>query len=221
MESMPTDDDHFEKQLKMVVLGEPSTGKSCILSRFCHNEFSRQYYPTLGVDFILQRHEIRNGKNVTLVIWDIGGQALGSTMMENYLYAANIILIVFDITNAASFKKLSEWLDGIRKIYFETSPNIAIIANKCDMEHQRAVSVEKQVRFANEHGFTSHTVSARTGENVRLTIQKICAEKLGLKLTRVEQEAHQTVVQAEIIAPSQNQVYPTYQPTPSTICAIQ
>lgn len=34
------------------------------------------------------------------------------------------------------------------------------------MEHQRAVRLERQQKFASDHGFFPYVVSARTGENV-------------------------------------------------------
>lgn len=40
------------------------------------------------------------------------------------------------------------------------------LINSGDMEHQRAVSVEKQTRFACDNNMILHNVSARTGENV-------------------------------------------------------
>uniref|UniRef100_A0A0K8TF92 Ras-related protein Rab-28 n=1 Tax=Lygus hesperus TaxID=30085 RepID=A0A0K8TF92_LYGHE len=220
MEPTPTDDDYFERQIKLVLVGEQSSGKTCIVNRLCNSDFTRQYYPTYGVDFVHQRHEVRSGKTVSLIIWDVSGAALNSSLLPCYLHAAQIIFVVFDITNAASYSKAAEWLTAIKNIDTGTSPTIALIANKSDMEHQRCVTSEKQNKFANEHGLANHTVSARTGENLKITVQKACADRLGLKLSRVEQEAHQSVVRAEIIAPSQNQVYPTYQPTPSTICSI-
>nr|XP_014285310.1 ras-related protein Rab-28-like isoform X1 [Halyomorpha halys] len=189
--------------------------------RFCHNEYSRQYYPTFGTDFLLHRHQLRAGKEVTLVIWDLSGQVLTSPMLSYCLYGANVILVVYDITNAASFSKLQDWIAAVRSTQTDSQPNLAIIANKCDMEHQRAISVEKQVKFANDHGLPTHTVSARTGENVAMALQKVCAEVMGLKLTRLEQEASQVVVKAEILAPTQGQT-PTYQSTSSSsVCSIQ
>ncbi|BES97000.1 Hypothetical protein NTJ_09813 [Nesidiocoris tenuis] len=220
MDSLPSDEDYFEKQLKVVLVGEPSSGKSCIVTRLCQGEFTRQYYPTYGVDFVHQRHEVKAGRTVSLIIWDVSGEALSSTLLSCYLHSAQIIFVVFDITNAASYTKAGEWITAIKNIDAGTSPTIVLLANKSDMEHQRCVSVEKQSKFANEQGISVHTVSARTGENVKMAMQKACAERLGIKLSRVEQEAHQSVVRAEIIAPSQNQVYPTYQPTPSTICSM-
>lgn len=57
---------------------------------------------------------------------------------------------------------------------------MAIVGNKCDLEHQRAVRRDKSHRFAAENGLPYYDMSARTGESVEIcekrlknTIQKI------------------------------------------------
>ena len=68
----------------------------------------------------------------------------------------------------------------------------------------------------------TYAVSAKTGEGVSLCFQKVAAELLGIKLTKAEQEQHQKLVKAEIVA------YPQHIPsnTPqseikSTMCCVQ
>lgn len=40
-----------------------------------------------------------------------------------------------------------------------------------DLEYNRAVSLEKQMKFANDHGIqTALNISARTGENVKVVL---------------------------------------------------
>ncbi|CAD1473257.1 unnamed protein product, partial [Heterotrigona itama] len=41
---------------------------------------------------------------------------------------------------------------------------MAVVGNKCDMEHQRTVKRDRTHKFAADNGFPSHDVSARTGE---------------------------------------------------------
>ncbi|KAL1137905.1 hypothetical protein AAG570_009600 [Ranatra chinensis] len=202
--------------------------QTCILSRYCEGEFQRQYYPTYGVDFLRRRTNIQGDRYVTLIIWDVSGHAIKSSMLDKYLYGANIVLLVFDITNLSSFIHINDWMNAVRKFQITTPPVMAIIANKCkiilftgDMEHQRAVSVDKQVRLANDNGYSAHSVSARTGENVNISLQRICAETLGIRLSRVEQEAQQSVVTAEIVAPPISPLHRGVHLQPSTICLIQ
>ncbi|XP_046668762.1 ras-related protein Rab-28-like isoform X2 [Homalodisca vitripennis] len=164
----------------------------------------------------------KGNRLVRAVVWDVGGESLDTTMFQNYLYGTQAILLIFDITNLTSFNHLMEWLNAASSFVFGKPPLVTLIANKCDMEHQRAVSLEKQMRFVNELGIHStHSVSARTGENVTLAFQRILAELLGLRLSRVDQEEQLSVVKAEILAANHNQAYAGLQTPPSTICSLQ
>lgn len=79
-------------------------------------------------------------------------------------------MLVYDVTNSSSFDILSEWLNVIRTINDENiaMPIIAMIGNKCDMEHQRSVKRDRSHRFAAENDFIYHDMSARTGEAVSI-----------------------------------------------------
>lgn len=79
-----------------------------------------------------------------------------------------IILLVYDVTNSSSFDILEEWLNQIKNFIdtYDEPPLIAVVGNKCDMEHQRTVKRDRSHRFAAENGFPYHDMSARTGESV-------------------------------------------------------
>nr|CAD7402333.1 unnamed protein product [Timema cristinae]CAD7424392.1 unnamed protein product [Timema monikensis] len=196
-----SEDESVERQLKIVIVGDSSTGKTSLASRYCSDEFTRQYFPTAGVDFFLKKTLLPGGRNITLQIWDIGGQALSGNMLDKYVFGANVVMLTYEITNITSFTNLEKWLQAIYKAteMQEQKPAVALVANKCDLEHQRGVRLDKHQKFAQERGFSAYLVSARTGENVALSFQKVVAEVLGLKLTRAEQEEQQPVIKAEIV----------------------
>jgi Ras-related protein Rab-1A len=43
--------DNYDHFFKMVLLGDSSVGKSCLLVRFADDEFNQNYVSTIGVDF--------------------------------------------------------------------------------------------------------------------------------------------------------------------------
>ncbi|XP_014216964.1 ras-related protein Rab-28-like [Copidosoma floridanum] len=75
---------------------------------------------------------------------------------------------------------------------------MAIIGNKCDMEHQRTVKRDKSHRFAAESGFHYHDMSARTGEAVSLSLVTLASKILGVRLTKIDQDFHRPIITAEI-----------------------
>ncbi|KAK2579277.1 hypothetical protein KPH14_008236 [Odynerus spinipes] len=194
------EEDLAEKRLKIVLLGDSSSGKTSIAVKFCTNEFTRQYTPTAGIDFFLKNISVGSYKNVNLHLWDVGGLALHGNMLDKYVFAANIILLVYDITNSSSFEILDEWTNKIRRINESTedTPLMALVGNKCDIEHQRTVKKDKSHRYAAENGFPYYDMSARTGESVSLCIVSLAAQVLGVRLSRTDQDFHKPIIIAEI-----------------------
>ena len=44
-----------DRQLKVVLLGDGTTGKSSIATRFSQNHFGKTYQQTIGLDFFMKR----------------------------------------------------------------------------------------------------------------------------------------------------------------------
>lgn len=219
-----SEDESPNKYLKIVLVGDGASGKTSLSTKFAQEHFGKQYRQTVGVDFFLKRIVLGN-KNVTLQVWDIGGQTLGGKMLDKYIYGADGILLVYDITNYSSFENVEDWLKTVRSVmkHSERVPLVALVGNKCDLEHQRAVKIEKHQRFAQDNGLVSYHVSAKTGESVSLCFQKLAAELIGTKLSRAEQEHQQPVVRADIVthSPSTKSAAIKNAHVRTSICTIQ
>ncbi|XP_024429547.1 ras-related protein Rab-28 isoform X1 [Desmodus rotundus] len=218
-----SEEESQDRQLKIVVLGDGTSGKTSLATCFAQETFGKQYKQTVGLDFFLRRITLPGNLNVTLQVWDIGGQTIGGKMLDNYIYGAQGILLVYDITNYQSFENLEDWYTVVKKVSeeSETQPLIALVGNKIDLEHMRTVKPEKHLRFCQENGFSSHFVSAKTGDSVFLCFQKVAAEILGIKLNRAEIEQSQRVVKADIVNYNQEPMSRTVHPPRSSMCAVQ
>ncbi|XP_052010597.1 ras-related protein Rab-28 isoform X1 [Xyrauchen texanus] len=212
-----------ERQLKIVLLGDGASGKTSLATRIAQEAFGKQYKQTIGLDFFLKRITLPGNLNVTLQVWDIGGQTIGGKMLDKYIYGAQGVLLVYDITNSQSFENLEDWLNMVRKANEEsdTQPAISLIGNKIDLEHMRTVKMEKHQRFCQENGLISQFVSAKTGDSVFLCFQRLAAEILGIKLNKAEIEQSQYVVKADIVNYSQESVARAVNPPRSSMCNIQ
>lgn len=190
----------MERQVKLVMVGAPQVGKTSLAVRYTQDMFNKTYQASMGVDFYLKRLVLGNERNVNVQIWDVAGSALTGKMTDKYLYGAHAILFVYDVTNGISLDTLQEWVAAARRAARaqERPPILALVANKADMEHVRQVKSERHHRFASENVMGSYVVSAKTGEGVALSFQKVVAELLGVRLTKAEQEQQQPVVTAEI-----------------------
>lgn len=196
-----------DKQLKVVIIGDGASGKTSLASRYSQDQFSRQYNQTIGIDFFLKRIVFPDNMNVTLQVWDIGGQSIGGKMLDKYIYGSNGIVFVYDVTNSSSFDNLEDWLAIIKKVFASSDkmPHLALVGNKIDLEHMRTVKVDKHNKFALDNNMSSHFVSAKSGDLVNLCFKKVAAEILGVRLTRPELELQQTIIKADIITCNSNE----------------
>ncbi|EMP39939.1 Ras-related protein Rab-28 [Chelonia mydas] len=121
-----------DRQLKLVVLGDGTSGKTSLATRFAQEAFGKQYRQTVGLDFFLKRITLPGNLNVTLQVWDIGGQTIGGKMLDKYIYGAQGILLVYDITNYQSFENLEDWYNMVKKANEESEiqPLVALVGNK-------------------------------------------------------------------------------------------
>uniref|UniRef100_A0A8C8U0X8 Ras-related protein Rab-7a n=1 Tax=Peromyscus maniculatus bairdii TaxID=230844 RepID=A0A8C8U0X8_PERMB len=95
-----SEEESQDRQLKIVVvLGDGTSGKTSLATCFAQETFGKQYKQTIGLDFFLRRITLPGNLNVTLQVWDIGGQTIDGKMLDKYIYGAQGILLVYDITN--------------------------------------------------------------------------------------------------------------------------
>jgi Ras-related protein Rab-28 len=172
-------------QYKVILLGDGAVGKTSISIRFSEDQFSQQYKQTIGVDFFTKRIELTPRAQVTLQLWDIGGQSIGSKMLGNYVAGAHAILLCYDITNYESFANLEDWYRLVSKVFVQRGkelPYCALIANKNDLRHLTAVRTEQHNAFAEENGFASYLISAKNGDQVTSTFVKVASKLAGIEL---------------------------------------
>jgi small GTP-binding protein len=158
------------KSYKLVLLGDSAVGKSCINSRFIHDEFYEFQEPTIGAAFSTKKIEVDN-KTVKYEIWDTAGQERYRALAPMYYRGASVAVIVYDITCNYSFEGAKIWLKEIQK---NGNKNclIVLVGNKCDLESEREVK-EEEVNYLLNPFILHVLVSAKTGENIKYLFDEI------------------------------------------------
>ena len=150
-------------KLKLIVVGNQGTGKSCILNRFINETFEENYEATIGLDFQSKNITIHD-QDVRLIIYDTAGQEKFRSLIPMYIREAQIILFIYDISDEESFNSIPKWIQEVKEVLKEEVV-FALIGNKIDLESQRKVSFEDGKKFAEQNNFVFQEVSAKTGKN--------------------------------------------------------
>ena len=117
-----------EKRNKIVLLGEPSVGKSSISLRISRNDYKDVYESTIGAAF----HTIKIDDTMTLDIWDTAGQERYMSLSPMYYRNSRVILLVFDLNNLHTLDRLVTYFEKFKE---EKLKNFAciIVGNKKDL----------------------------------------------------------------------------------------
>ena len=161
---------------KLILLGDQGVGKSCILNRFLNDTFIEDYQATIGLDFQSKNVQIEN-QAIHLLLYDTAGQEKFRSLIPMYTRDANIILLVYDISNKDTFNHLPDWIRDLTNVNINEIIFV-IVANKIDLNAQRAVTLEEGQKFAEEHDFLFQEISAKTGIGFSELFYKKLFEKI-------------------------------------------
>ena len=150
-------------KLKLIVVGNQGTGKSCILNRFVNETFDENYQATIGLDFQSKNVAIHD-QDVRLILYDTAGQEKFRSLIPMYIREAQIILLIYDISDKDSFDSIPKWIQEVLDIK-NSEAVFALIGNKNDLEKERKVTFEEGQKFADENKFIFQEVSAKNGNN--------------------------------------------------------
>ena len=164
--------------LKIIVVGEPNSGKTSTIHRFCDGEFSTDYQPTIGVEFSSKFMTI-DEKKIELRLWDIAGQDQYAGMSRVYYNGALGAIVMCDISNNNSIEGVLKWKLNIddRVLYKDKKIPCILVANKSDLitsDSEMMIQTEKLEKIVKEQNFQEYVViSANTNQNLDESMFKI------------------------------------------------
>ncbi|NXN93603.1 RAB36 protein, partial [Rhinopomastus cyanomelas] len=161
---------------KVVVVGDLYVGKTSLISRFCKDNFDRDYKATIGVDFEIERFEII-GIPYHLQIWDTAGQEKFKCIASAYYRGAEVIITVFDLADIQTLDHTKQWLKDALRENEPDSSFIFLVGTKKDLVSDAVCERTEldAIRFANEMQAEYWAVSAKTGENVKEFFSRVAA----------------------------------------------
>uniref|UniRef100_A0A5F8ABT7 small monomeric GTPase n=2 Tax=Macaca TaxID=9539 RepID=A0A5F8ABT7_MACMU len=165
--------DFYDVAFKVMLVGDSGVGKTCLLVRFKDGAFlAGTFISTVGIDF---RGLDSLTSACSLQMWDTAGQERFRSVTHAYYRDAHALLLLYDVTNKASFDNIQAWLAEIHE-YAQHDVALMLLGNKVDSAHERVVKREDGEKLAKEYGLPFMETSAKTGLNVDLAFTAIAKE---------------------------------------------
>lgn len=172
--------------IKLLLMGDSGTGKSSLLLRFSQDRFLGEdvHAATIGVDFKIKFIEMANGLRIKLTIWDTAGQERFRTLTSSYYRGADGVLLVYDITDRASFKNIrSVWIKELEMYADLEKMTLMLVGNKIDKRNREGgleniaslVTMEEGQELAQDLGALFVESSAKTKIGVTEVFEDLVA----------------------------------------------
>ncbi|HEY1187985.1 MAG TPA: COR domain-containing protein [Gemmata sp.] len=167
-------------EAKVLLVGQGRVGKSSLVRYLVHGKkCNKRETPTDGIARIpwkvkVAPPETRATVDVTLNVWDFGGQEIMHATHQFFLTKRSLYLLVLDAGTSEAENNLFYWLKLIKS--FGDSAPVLVVVNKSEGDFPLALN-ESRLRtdYPNIHGF--HYVSCCSGAGVP-ALKKAIAEQV-------------------------------------------
>ena len=166
---------------KILLVGPFHTGKSALRERFCDDSFNEKYID----DKLRYLNEYRTkkvqmcDKTIKFLLW-----VVQPNTRNNPFSGTHGILLVYDVTNIISFRRIKEHLHEVNRYGCENSYKI-LVGNCCDQERRR-VDYNTAKAFAEENALKFIETSAKTGLNVEECFAEVAYEVFASRLEKLK-----------------------------------
>ena len=103
-----------ERFVKIILLGEPGVGKTCIINRYINNEYTEDSPSTYGSSFTT-KVVIKDNIKYFVNVWDTSGQEKYRSVTNLFINGSNIVILVYAIDSKPSFEGLDYWYNTIKE----------------------------------------------------------------------------------------------------------
>ena len=132
------------RPIKIGIVGDGNTGKTCISIGFTSDVFFNEYIPTVFDNFA--KNLVLDGIPITLALCDTAGQVEYENFRPNAYPNTDVFLICFSLVDQDSFKNARvKWYPEVR----QHRPNVPIlfVGTKLDLRYYISTHIDPMLFF--------------------------------------------------------------------------
>lgn len=159
----------WKQEMELTLVGLQNSGKTTLVNVLSSGSFQEDMIPTVGFNM----KKVTKG-NVTIKMWDIGGQTRFRSMWERYCRGVNAIVYVVDSADKEKFELSKKELHELLAKPPLAGIPLLVLGNKNDLPE--AVSVEELIdtlglKELEGREVCCYSISAKNNVNIEITLQ--------------------------------------------------
>ena len=167
------EEEEYDYLFKIILVGDAAAGKTCLMLRFCDDNFAEQHNPACGAYFRFRNCIHISGSKIKLKILDTHPPNRFCSLDSYYYQIAHGIIILHDPSQPVN--NLKQWIFATDRYASESVPKM-IVASKCDLAN--AEKIDDVAQLAAEHGIPFMNISAKDSINCEECIVNLVYENL-------------------------------------------
>ena len=197
----------FGNDLKVILVGNASTGKTSIVDRYIKNIFINKKEATIAPNS-LSKLIRKNNVIYRLHIWDIPGQDKSPALTSIFCKDSHGIIFCCDALVEQSRNDILTWIKSIKEFIDISDLPMIIMENKCDLlgdENDYNKGIEELKSFSDNNNFLgAFRTSALNGYNVENAINFLVDDIINKIENNQSNNAHNTSIKLNETKEEQN-----------------
>ncbi|HFL2714586.1 TPA: Rab family GTPase [Legionella pneumophila] len=152
--------------IKIQVLGDTASGKSCFILRAADDIFTETRIYQIGADYKITSIDMF-GNSYRAFLYD--PPKLNTYQNEEAIHSLDALIITFDLTDENALKYVEDKYEQIQKYYNKI---VLLVGTKSDLINERKISHEQISKKVSELNVPYFEISAKTGKNVDDVVSK-------------------------------------------------
>eukprot|EP00039_Didymoeca_costata_P018955 m.335686 g.335686 ORF g.335686 m.335686 type:complete len:191 (-) comp17650_c0_seq1:1035-1607(-) len=159
----------WKEEMELTLVGLENSGKTTFVNVIASGQFSEDMIPTIGFNM----RKVTKG-NVSIKLWDIGGQVRFRSMWERYCSGCNAIVFMVDAADMAKMEQSKQELHKLLSKEALNSIPVLVLGNKNDLPN--AMGVEQLIEALNLKAIENrevccYSISCKSQVNTDITLQ--------------------------------------------------
>lgn len=159
----------WKEEMELTLVGLQFSGKTTFVNVIASGQFTEDMIPTVGFNM----RKLTKG-NVTIKLWDIGGQPRFRTMWERYCRGVNAIIYMVDAANKDTLGAAKTELHNLLDKPQLAGIPVLVLGNKRDLPDaldEKKLIDELNLSSIQDREICCYSISCKKQENIDITLQ--------------------------------------------------